>query len=87
MKKPLNNKLVSRQIQINISGDGKIIKNVHGFPTDFQIAMEIMEKAHRMVALHFISQAKEGNLDEFNRIKTSNIIVPKKGLILPKGRG
>ena len=82
-KKPINKQPFIHQVRINVAGDGKSIRNVQGFPTDFNMAMEIMEKAQRMVASHFIDKAKAGELDEFNRIKQSNIIIPKKGLILP----
>ena len=51
------------------------------------LVMEIMEKATRTIATHFISHAKEGNLDDYNRISPSKIIKPKPGLLIPKGCG
>lgn len=87
-KKKVNNKPIGPapgiHVRINVMTDGSI--NVNGFPKDHEMTSEIFEKAQRVVNKYFIELAKQGKLDDFNRVKTSNILMPNKRIV-PVGRG
>jgi hypothetical protein len=72
------------QIKITALSDGSV--NINGFPNNLKVTLDMMTAGTQAVISHFISKAKEGNLDDNNNIIPSKILTPDKKLVNAQGR-
>ena len=56
--------------------------SVNGIPQDLNTALDILAGASKAVVLHFVRRAKEGKLDDKNRIVQDKILMPDNKLVI-----
>ena len=60
--------------------------NVNGFSKDFRRAMQQIDSARDAILGAFLEAAKDNRLSKNNIMDESNLIIPKKGLLVPFGK-
>lgn len=56
--------------------------NVNGIPLDLDTALDVLAGATKAITQHFVRKAKEGKLDDTNRIIQNKIIAPGNKLVV-----
>jgi hypothetical protein len=72
------------QIKITALSNGSV--NINGFPNSLKVTLDMITAGAQAVISHFISKAKEGNLDDNNNIIPSKILTQDKKLVNAQGR-